>query len=150
MGFGEGGEDVLRVSRKTFSVTDNSTAEEVTRPLVSNVLLVDSLPRDFYQRALPAAGEGNLTVPDADAVAERTFREELSLLRLYDRLLVPLGLTRATAASKNTAAWSRQESKKAQRWYDVTEKTWLARYVRAWDRLQGSKRNGKNQETQVR
>ncbi len=61
---------------------------------------------------------------------EETLSAELSALNYLNALSVPLGLSRLLTSAKNTSSpeWP-TISAKEQRWYQVTEKAWMARWA---------------------
>ncbi len=72
---------------------------------------------------------GNMTEDQATESILDQLEEELSMMDFMNRASIPLGLTGLIEPRKNTSNW-KLISAKEQRWYDITAKTWTARWAR--------------------
>jgi len=93
-----------------------------------SVLLVDTLLDGFRRRAL-TLGTG-LDPGQALKIEQKLLEKELIGLKWVNRVAVPLGLSRLAAGpARITPEW-REASAKERRWYEITDKTWVARKTR--------------------
>ncbi len=112
---------------------------------ISNVLLVDTILPNFKERALqevfgeaPEKAEAQMgdllqreleTVQFLNRVRISTAQEFSFYMNKFPlQVSVPLGLTRLLGSGKNTSSWQ-PDSAREQRWYDDTEKAWVARWA---------------------
>lgn len=104
------------------SALDFAAANE---ELVRNVLLIEPAKKGFLDENFASAA--NISEEASQLFLSALSEEKSNVLEFYNAFAVPLGLTKFMLGRKNVTLWKLSDDRREQRWYHVTERTWLQR-----------------------